>query len=405
MDNKTPQQRRAERQKYMRIQRWIRTADIALAIILSIISLCQSCSTKKAIAELAEQLREKKIAEATAALQSSMEQSGEEDTQTLTVSGVAVTLSFVGSCTLAADENASYDGSFTQYYDRYGASYFFQNVKSIFEGDDLTVASLESTLSESGARRDQDTAFRADPSYVEILTGSGIDAVTVANAHTHDYGDESYVDTLAMLDNAGVERFGYDYTALVSRTGTPVGADSAADGATAVTVGLAGVWQGAEDNYRTAALEDIAELREAGAQIIIVTVSWTSETEDQPDDSQISMAHQLIDAGADLVVGIQPGVLQGIECYQGKYILYSLGSFLGDSDDMDTIIFQQSFVVSDGVCQTYADYTVIPCTISSDTQTNTYCPTPASGEEAQRILDGIYAASDLLDGGIRPADE
>lgn len=411
MDNKTPQQLRAERQKYLRIQRGIRMGAIAFAIILSIISLCVSCSTKKSVEDLAAQLRAKKIAQAQEELQAAQASASPAPSSEAVTGGTTVTLSFVGSCTLGTDENDGYDGSFGEYYDNYGAGYFFQNVKSIFEGDDLTVASLESTLTLSDTRQDRDRALRADPSYADILTQGGIDATDVANDHIYDYGNEGYVDTLANLDNAGIGRFGFDnvLTTQVSGTSLPNAAIQSSmveqDG---ISIGLVGVWQDSEQDYESMALDSVNELQEQKAQIIVVMIHWFSEDPSIPDDGQISLAHSLINAGADLIIGIQPQAMQGIECYQGKYIIYSLGSFLsGDTapESMDTMIFQQTFTVANGEAQSDAPFEIIPCSISTDATANTYCPTPASGDDADRILDEIYALSDQLDGGIRPEED
>lgn len=411
MDNKTPQQLRAERQKYLRIQRGIRMGAIAFAIILSIISLCVSCSTKKSVEDLAAQLRAKKIAQAQEELQAAQASASPAPSSEAVTGGTTVTLSFVGSCTLGTDENDGYDGSFGEYYDNYGAGYFFQNVKSIFEGDDLTVASLESTLTLSDTRQDRDRALRADPSYADILTQGGIDATDVANDHIYDYGNEGYVDTLANLDNAGIGRFGFDnvLTTQVSGTALPNAAIQSSmveqDG---ISIGLVGVWQDSEQDYESMALDSVNELQEQKAQIIVVMIHWSSEDPSIPDDGQISLAHSLINVGADLIIGIQPQALQGIECYQGKYIVYSLGSFLsGDTapESMDTMIFQQTFTVANGEAQSDAPFEIIPCSISTDATANTYCPTPASGDDADRILDEIYALSDQLDGGIRPEQD
>ena len=411
MDNKTPQQLRAERQKYLRIQRGIRMGAIAFAIILSIISLCVSCSTKKSVEDLAAQLRAKKIAQAQEELQAAQASASPAPSSEAVTGGTTVTLSFVGSCTLGTDENDGYDGSFGEYYDNYGAGYFFQNVKSIFEGDDLTVASLESTLTLSDTRQDRDRALRADPSYADILTQGGIDATDVANDHIYDYGNEGYVDTLANLDNAGIGRFGFDnvLTTQVSGTALPNATIQSSmveqDG---ISIGLVGVWQDSEQDYESMALDSVNELQEQKVQIIVVMIHWSSEDPSIPDDGQISLAHSLINAGADLIIGIQPQAMQGIECYQGKYIVYSLGSFLsGDTapESMDTMIFQQTFTVANGEAQSDAPFEIIPCSISTDATTNTYCPTPASGDDADRILDEIYALSDQLDGGIRPEQD
>ena len=100
--------------------------------------------------------------------------------------------------------------------------------------------------------------------------------------------------------------------------------------------------------------------------------------------------------------------MQGIATYKGKYICYSLGNFCfgGNSvcNDKDTAIFQQTFTLVNGQVSDDTDYTIIPCSISTDTQTNTYCPTPVSGEDAQRILTKIYDMSADLEGGISAPD-
>ena len=226
---KTPRQiaeeKRAERLKYMRIQRNIRMGAIAIAIILAIVSLCVSCSTKKAVADLAENIAAKKANQAALAAEVSASPSAAPAVapSEKPEDSVSLTLSFVGDVTLASYEGAPYAGSFEEYYDNYGDGYFFQNVRSIFEGDDLTVANLEGTFTTSTNRVNKEWTFKSDPSYVSILTKAGIDCVNVANNHTKDYGDESYVDTLAALDKAGIHRFGNDYTTIVEVKGVKIG--------------------------------------------------------------------------------------------------------------------------------------------------------------------------------------
>ncbi len=397
MDNKTPQQRRAERQKYMRIQRIIRMCAILLAIVLSLAALIQSCAVKKAVEDLAAQMAAKKAQEAAAAAVSPSPSPSPEP------EGEQITLSFVGDCTLGMDQTDAYEGCFPQYYDEYGAGYFFQNVKSIFEGDDLTVANLEGTFTASGNRADKLWTFRGDPSYASILTEGGIDAVNVANDHTDDYGDEGYVDTLANLDNAGIGRFGYSNELLVELAPDGGTAGDSAEEAAGITVGLAGYSQ-AYDDYAEKALSSVQSLRDDGADIVIISLHWGTEYEYAPDEDQVSLAHQLIDAGADLVVGHNSHVLQGIEYYHGKYIAYSLGTFcFGGSDnppDYDTVILRQTFTLADGAVRPQAELELIPCSISSQSGSNTCCPTPASGTEAQRILDKLYTLSAEMEYGI-----
>lgn len=398
--NLTPEQlreqRRAERLKYMKIQRNIRMGAIALAIILGIVSLCVSCSTRKAITDLESKLAAKKAAEAELAAQASSEPSAAPAPSPSTQpEGTSITLSFVGDITLSSYEGASYSGSFEEYYDNYGSGYFFQNVKSIFEGDDLTVANFEGTLTTSENRANKEWIFKADPSYVSILTQGGIDCVNVANNHIMDYGDEGYVDTLAALDKAGIQRFGGDYTTIVDVKG--------------IQVGFSGIYECETGlDCKEQAVSNVKKLKDAGAQIIICEFHWGDENSYTPNDIHTVLAKAVIDEGADLVIAHHPHVLQGIATYKGKYICYSLGNFCfgGNSvcNDKDTAIFQQTFTLVNGQVSDDTDYTIIPCSISTDTQTNTYCPTPVSGEDAQRILTKIYDMSADLEGGISAPD-
>ena len=378
----TAQQRRAERQKYLKRQRNIRMGAIALAIVLSIVSLCVSCSTKKAVDDLAAKLEAKKAAQAALEAQEAAPSASPEPSQ-LPANAKTVTLSFVGNLT-----PASTDGGFEDAYGKYGESYFFQNVRSIFEGDDLTAATFEGTLTTSENRADQDITFKADPSYVGILTQGGVDCVSVADDHIHDYGNEGYVDTLAALDNAGIQRFGDSYTVSLDAGG--------------VTVGLSGINAEAGLDCQELAVSNVKKLKDDGAQIVVCAFHWGQEDSSAPEDSQIQLAQAVIDAGADLVVGSHPHSLQGISAYKGKYICYSLGDFCSGSSKAseDTIIFQQTFTLVNDTVQGSADYTIIPCTVSTDPAANPYCPTPATGDEAQRILSTIYDKSATLDGGI-----
>ena len=359
--------------------------------MLAIVALAQSCSTKKAIEDLAAQLREKKIAEAQAELQAL--NPSPSPLPSAVPDGTSVTLSFVGDCTLAQLDQTG-EGGFEDYYETYGDSYFFANVKSIFEGDDLTVANLEGTFTKSENQADKRYTFKAQPSHVSILSHSGIDVVNVANNHTHDYGNESYVDTLANLDKAGIGRFGYENTLIVDVEGVPVG--------------FTGICEYNDQeksiDYLTPTLKNIQSLKDQGAQIIIAVVHWGYENATDPEEEQVTAAHAMIDRGADLVIGHHSHVLQGVECYKGKYIAYSLGNFCfggnGNPSDKDTIIFQQTFTISGGECLKYPELHIIPCSISSAAGTNDYRPTPAEGDEAQRILDKFYERCDQLDGGI-----
>ena len=312
------------------------------------------------------------------------------DSSNATVSSpVSLTLSVVGDCTLGTDETFDYDTSLNAYYENYGADYFLQNVKDIFSTDDLTIANFEGTLTDSDEREDKTFAFKAPASYASILTGGSVEAVNTANNHSHDYGEQSFNDTLAALDDAGIVHFGYDETAVMDVKG--------------IKVGLVGIYELYDHLEREQQLKDnIAKVKADGAQLIVVIFHWGNETETVPDSNQTTLGRIAIDEGADLVCGHHPHVLQGIETYKGRNIVYSLGNFCfgGNSSpsDMDTMIYQQTFTIdADGVKKDNVT-NIIPCFISSAAYDgyNNYQPTPAEGDEATRILGKINERSSWI---------
>ena len=312
------------------------------------------------------------------------------DSSNATVSSpVSLTLSVVGDCTLGTDETFDYDTSLNAYYENYGADYFLQNVKDIFSTDDLTIANFEGTFTDSDEREDKTFAFKAPASYASILTGGSVEAVNTANNHSHDYGDQSFDDTLAALDDAGIVHFGYDETAVMDVKG--------------IKVGLVGIYELYDHLEREQQLKDnIAKVKADGAQLIVVIFHWGNETETVPDSNQTTLGRIAIDEGADLVCGHHPHVLQGIETYKGRNIVYSLGNFCfgGNSSpsDMDTMIYQQTFTIdADGVKKDNVT-NIIPCFISSAAYDgyNNYQPTPAEGDEATRILGKINERSSWI---------
>ena len=303
---------------------------------------------------------------------------------------VSLTLSVVGDCTLGTDENFDYDTSLNTYYENYGADYFLANVKSIFSADDLTIANFEGTLTESTEREDKQFAFKAPASYANILTAGSVEAVNTANNHSHDYGEQSFDDTLKALDAAGIIHFGYDETAVTEVKG--------------IKVGLVGIYELNDHLGRKEQLkQNIAKVKNEGAQLVIVIFHWGNEKEEVPDENKKTLGHLAIDEGADLVCGHHPHVLQGIEKYKGKNIVYSLGNFCFGGNaypsDMDTMIFQQTFTIDQNGVKADDVTNIIPCSISSDSDYNNYQPTPAEGEEADRIMKKIQERSSWIKSG------
>lgn len=294
-----------------------------------------------------------------------------------------------GDCTLGTDAYFDPSTSLPAYADKYGLDYFLSNVRGVFTADDLTIVNFEGTLTRSAARADKTYAFKGDPSYTEILTSGGVEACNLANNHSHDYGADSYTDTKTALQGAGLTTFGYDETAVLEING--------------VKVGLVGVYELAKLEGCAEDLEAaMADVKAQGAEVILVSFHWGIERNYVPNQAQISLAHRAVDLGASLVIGHHPHVLQGIEAYNGVNIVYSLGNFCfggnKNPSDKDTLIYQQTFTVRDGQVQIDLENGVnlIPCSLSSQSSRNDYRPTPASGSEAERILDKLNTYSQQI---------
>ena len=296
----------------------------------------------------------------------------------------ALTISFTGDCTLGDDETFSSTNSLGSFYDSYGPEYFFQNVKDIFAEDDLTFVNLEGPFTDQGVRAAKEYAFRGKPEYTQILTNGNVDVVTLANNHSEDYGEVSLTDTEKYLEEAGI-----DYCLERKYVMKEI------NGVNVALLGIHALFDGMTCVDRLQ--ETIDEARSAGAQIVIVAFHWGDELSTTPSEVQQQLGHTAIDLGADLVVGHHPHVLQGIEEYQGKYIVYSLANFCfgGNTNprELDTMIFQMTFLLSQSGKLTDTTINIIPCSSSSAQGWNNYQPTPATGSEAKRIIDKINERS------------
>ena len=304
---------------------------------------------------------------------------------------VSLTISAAGDCTLGTDENFYYATSLPAKYEAVqDPGYFFQKVLPVFSQDDLTIVNMEGILTAEELQREiKQFAFKGDPEYVQILTEGSVEAANLANNHSRDYGEQSYTDTIEIMENAGIPTFGYDRTALLDVKG--------------VKVGLVGTYElanhmGCEEEM----IQNIESLKEQGAQLIIASFHWGIERTNVPNEIQVDLAHSAIDHGADLVLGHHPHVLQGIETYKGKNIVYSLGNFCfgGNSgpNDMDAMIFQQTFTLEDGELVEDNVTNITPVKISGSWAqgVNDYQPTPVEGDTGEGIISRIEEYSQSL---------
>lgn len=292
-----------------------------------------------------------------------------------------ITISTAGDCTLGTDETFGYTGSFLDEYKKHNEnmSYFLNNVKSIFANDDLTLVNLETPLTNATKKANKEFRFKGLPAFVDILKLGSVEGVNVANNHSYDYLKQGYNDTISYLKSAkiGIFGLGNKFTAVIK--GIPI-----------CVLGYNG-WSDSSA-AKAAIKKDIQGMRNAGVQIIIVNFHWGIERTNYPNAVQKDLGRFTIDAGADLVVGEHPHVIQGIEKYKGKYIVYSLGNFCfggnKNPSDKDTFIFQQTFEFNVGK-KTGSRINIVPCSISSVKSRNNYQPTPLTGTDKSRVLDRL----------------
>ena len=299
-----------------------------------------------------------------------------------------ITIAAAGDTTLGGDSRWAGYGAFMREYNANGLEHFFYNVRDIFAESDLSIVNLEGVLTNiTEPHMDKQFVFRGPPHFARILTYGNVDVVTIANNHTIDFFDAGMADTRQALTNEGIAYFGNEFTRIVEVEG--------------VKVGLFGfrIWADNQHNRNliTGAIDD---LNAAGAQLIIAYHHWGPENVNMPVQYQISMGRFTIDQGAHLVLGAHAHVLQGIEIYNGRNIVYGLAnfSFGGNSNptDQDTMIFQQTFTFVEGELVADNETNIIPARISSVRGRNNFQPTPAAGDDAERILQRIRTYSSWL---------
>lgn len=305
-----------------------------------------------------------------------------------TPDAMVITLSFAGDCTLGDDDKYQWN-TFDQVYKEVNdPAYFFAGVKSVFASDDYTFVNFEGALTKAEKKAEKKYRFKGDPAYVDILKEGSIEGVTLANNHSLDYLERGFKDTVKILQEADIDYTYFETYFIRDIKGIKIG-----------FLGYKG-WEHEERSKRLLT-QHVAELRQQGVDYIVANYHWGDENSYTPNKQQIRMAHFAIDSGVDLVIGHHPHVLQGLEIYKGKPIIYSLGNFCfggaPNPKDKDTIIYQQ-FIVVDPVKNEILDtqYNIIPARVSGESGRNNYQPVLAQGKEAERILEKFKKISEGL---------
>ncbi|QWU18044.1 poly-gamma-glutamate synthesis protein (capsule biosynthesis protein) [Paenibacillus sophorae] len=300
-------------------------------------------------------------------------------------SGKTVTLNFAGDVIFA--------GKVGELLKQKGYDYPYARLGGMFLQDDLSVINLETPVTERGTEANKTFVFKSPPEALNALKAAGVDAVNLANNHTLDMGEQGLRDTMANLDQRGIPFVG-------------AGVDSAQaysaqyftrKGITIALLGFTRVmpeagWAAGKGKPGVAsaydsgpALKAIAEARKK-ADIVAVVVHWGQERADQPNAVQQTLGRSFIDAGADLVIGGHPHVLQGLEPYKGKWIAYSTGNFIftrsSTKTTWETAVFQAECSVK-GQCS--MKLTPFEAELGQ--------PVPMSAADGQKLLQRVESLS------------
>lgn len=248
-----------------------------------------------------------------------------------------------------------------------GQDWPFAKVAPVLRSTDITFCNLECPLSAKGVKINKRICFKADPLNAKCLTNAGFDIVSLANNHSFDCGRIGLTETMRCLDGLGIGFCGAGDNLEDAQT-TVVYAQHGPRIALIArnTLMPEGIWL-RPDAPSIAELDEPAMLKEISmaqkfCDVVIVSLHWGTEYSQQPEESQKVLARKMIDAGADLVLGHHPHVVQPIEKYHDGVIVYSLGNFLFDSPQpicKKSIIFKCRLSKS-GV----SDVEVIPVTIT-----------------------------------------
>lgn len=264
---------------------------------------------------------------------------------------------------------------------------------------DITVGTLESTLSTDGSPTQGGDSFAADPDVLDGLAAAGFDALSLANNHVGDYGQRALLRTLDAFRGSGIARFGAGRdlasatrAAVVERDGVRVGllgfnAIGETPRATPTTPGALSVRM----PPRTGPLQPVdlrhvlTAVRRLDRQVDVVVVlpHWGTQYTHRPEPVQRLVGRRLVDAGADLVVGGHPHWVQSVERHRGATIAHSLGNFVFDMDFMEQTM--EGVVLT----ATITGDRVVDVALAPYRMDATFTPRPLRGAAARAVLADV----------------
>lgn len=276
----------------------------------------------------------------------------------------------------------------------YGYEYPYANVKQLLKEADITFGNLECPITDEDipAFKDENLLFKGDYQNAGALKNAGYDILNLANNHVMDYGMQGLEDTVKVLDSQGMHSLGTG-----SRVQKPVIIETR--GIRIGFLGYCGVPSSMDQNAGTdygvwninekSIKEGIKRIRSM-CDLLVVSMHWGNEYDFYPNKIQKKYAHLAVDCGADLVVGHHPHVLQGMEIYNGKYILYSLGNFVFDRQIQNGT--DEAAVLAVTIDSTGIKYVkILPVTIKD-------CrPSLVEGKDKEYILERFKLYSEGMD--------
>ena len=281
---------------------------------------------------------------------------------------------------------------------------FDETIMSEMQGADICFANNEFPYSTRGsATPGKDYTYRADPANMQLMLDLGVDIVSLANNHAYDYGPDALCDTLDVLDDAGIMRVGagrdleeasrtafieLDGLTVAFLNGTRVEWVELTKGATETEPG---VFRSVDPELL---YQRVREAREQ-ADLVVVYMHWGIEGVDYLEEYQQTVGKELIDNGADAVIGDHTHCLQGVELYKGKPIIYSLGNYWFNARTQNTALAKLH------VTGTKSDYTLrmqyLPALQSNCTVS--YISDPGQQEAYYSYLESISPNVEFDDEG------
>lgn len=287
-------------------------------------------------------------------------------------------------------------GSAKPIIEQRGVDYPFDGMRRIIEAADLAIGNLEMPLATTGnPLPEKEFTFVGQPKLAEGIANAGFDVLALANNHMGDYGDDALLETLEVLSANNLRYCGAGPNLQAARLPAIVRLQNAQIAVLAYSKTYPFEFFAAETNPGTVNgiaeifVPDIRAARE-WADLVVVSFHWSGELVTEPREYQEWLGRQVIDAGADLVFGHHPHVLQGIEIYKGKIIAYSLGDFVfGSSSESKHTGAILRVTFRDGETKRGE---IIP--INVDNREVQFQPRTLSGDAAGMAIDEIQTLSE-----------